>query len=58
MSTDDTALTQQTARRYFRAWTGRDTSTTRSVLAEDFRFAAGDMRVSGRDAFLEAGLSG
>jgi hypothetical protein len=52
---DTTQETQLVARRYFEAWTSGDTETAASVLAEDFRFEAGDMSIAGRDAFLDAG---
>ena len=55
MSVDDTDITQDTARRYFDAWTSRDTATARGLLADDFSFTAGDMSIEGRDAFLDAG---
>jgi ketosteroid isomerase-like protein len=55
MSTDDTRRTQETARRYFDAWTSRDSSTVASLLASDFRFASGAMLIEGKDAFLNAG---
>jgi len=55
MSVDDTDTTQETARRYFEAWTSRDTATARGLLADDFSFTAGDMSIEGRDAFLDAG---
>ena len=50
-----TEQTQDIARRYFAAWTSRDSDTVRGLLAEDLRFAfttAGTMVVEGRDAFL------
>jgi ketosteroid isomerase-like protein len=47
--------TERIARRYFEAWTRRDSETTASLLAPDFRFSAGDMQVEGREAFLSAG---
>jgi ketosteroid isomerase-like protein len=47
--------TQQVARRYFDAWTGHDSETVRALLAPDYRFSGGDMRIDGRDAFLAAG---
>ena len=47
--------TQQIARRYFDAWTAGDSDTVASLLAPDFQFAAGDMRIDGRDAFLDGG---
>jgi hypothetical protein len=51
----DTSTTEETARRYFDAWTNRDRPTAASLLAEDFIFAAGDMSIRGRDAFLNQG---
>jgi SnoaL-like protein len=47
--------TQQIARRYFDAWTSGDGDTVATLLSPDFRFAAGDMRIEGRDAFLDSG---
>jgi ketosteroid isomerase-like protein len=42
------------ARRYFDAWTSGDSGTVATLLSPTFRFAAGDMTVDGRDAFLAA----
>jgi ketosteroid isomerase-like protein len=47
--------TEDIARRYHEAWTSKDGETVAQLLAPDFEFAAGDMRISGRDAFLDAG---
>ena len=55
MTTAETRETEAIARRYFDAWTTRDTATAASTLADDFRFVAGDMTIEGRDAFLDAG---
>ena len=55
MSADGTADTERLARRYFEAWTTQDTPTVTETLADDFRFAAGDMTIEGREAFLDAG---
>ena len=46
---------QQIARRYFDAWTSGDRDTVTTLLAPDFTFAAGDLKIDGRDAFLDAG---
>jgi hypothetical protein len=46
---------QQIARRYFDAWTSGDSRTVATLLSPAFRFAAGDMTVDGRDAFLDRG---
>jgi ketosteroid isomerase-like protein len=46
---------QDIARRYFDAWTGGDSVTVATLLSPDFRFAAGDMTIDGRDAFLDSG---
>jgi ketosteroid isomerase-like protein len=46
---------QHIARRYFDAWTSGDSSTVAALLSPTFRFAAGDMTIDGRDAFLDAG---
>jgi len=47
--------TQQLARRYFDAWTSGDGDTVATVLSPTFRFEAGDMRIDGREAFLDSG---
>jgi hypothetical protein len=47
--------TEGIARRYHEAWTSNDGQTVAQLLAADFAFAAGDMRIAGRDAFLDAG---
>jgi ketosteroid isomerase-like protein len=47
--------TRQIARRYFDAWTSGDSDTVAGLLAPDFSFVAGDLRIDGRDAFLAAG---
>ena len=47
--------TQQLARRYYDAWTSGDSSTVADLLSPDFRFAAGDLRIDGRAAFLDSG---
>jgi ketosteroid isomerase-like protein len=47
--------TQQVARRYFDAWTSGDGDTVAALLSPTFSFAAGDMRIEGRDAFLDSG---
>jgi ketosteroid isomerase-like protein len=46
---------QQLARRYHDAWTSGDSTTVTALLAPDFRFEAGDMRIDGRDRFLDSG---
>jgi ketosteroid isomerase-like protein len=43
---------RQVARRYFDAWTSGDGDTVAALLAPDFSFAAGDLRIDGREAFL------
>jgi ketosteroid isomerase-like protein len=48
-------MTQTVARRYFDAWTSRDSETVAALLSPDFRFTAGDMTIEGRDAFLASG---
>jgi hypothetical protein len=55
MSGTRTEETERVAKRYFEAWTSRDSGTTASLIAEDFSFRAGEMAVQGRDAFLAAG---
>jgi ketosteroid isomerase-like protein len=47
--------TEQIARRYHDAWTARDSDTVAQLLAPDFHFVAGDLRIDGRDAFLDSG---
>ena len=47
--------TQQVARRYFDAWTSGDSDTVAALLSPAFSFAAGDLRIDGRDAFLDGG---
>jgi len=49
----ETQETQDVLTRYFRAWTGRDTPTVRSLLSPSYRFDAGGMVIEGRDAFLD-----
>jgi hypothetical protein len=55
VSKAETSETETVARRYFNAWTTGDRAIAASVLADDFRFTAGDMTIEGRDAFLDAG---
>lgn len=50
-----TRETERIARSYFEAWTTRNTDAAAAALAEGFEFTAGDMRIEGRDAFLDAG---
>jgi ketosteroid isomerase-like protein len=47
--------TQQLARRYVDAWTSGDSDTVAAVLAPTFHFEAGDLRIDGREAFLDSG---
>jgi ketosteroid isomerase-like protein len=47
--------TQQLARSYFDAWTAGDSDTVATVLSPTFRFEAGDLRIDGREAFLDSG---
>jgi hypothetical protein len=52
MSTEDTA---RVARAYFEAWSNRrGPDALRPLLAEDFVFDAGPVRIEGREAFLGA----
>jgi hypothetical protein len=51
-----TQETRAVARGYFDAWTSKNTAGVRNALASDYEFAAGEMRIKGRDAFL-AGAS-
>jgi ketosteroid isomerase-like protein len=52
MSTEDTA---RVARAYFEAWSNRrGPDALRPLLAEDFVFEAGPVRIEGREAFLGA----
>jgi len=53
MTDTQTAQTEQVARRYFEAWTTRDSETTASLLTENFVFKGGGMAVEGREAFLD-----
>jgi ketosteroid isomerase-like protein len=46
--------TERIARRYHDAWTSKDAETVKALLAPDFHFTAGDMRIAGRDAFLDS----
>jgi ketosteroid isomerase-like protein len=55
MGMDHSRGTEETARRYFDAWTSRDSSTVAALLASDFRFASGAMSIEGKEAFLNAG---
>lgn len=55
MDETQTEQTERIARRYFEAWTSRETETTAALLDPGFRFRAGDMAIEGRDAFLVAG---
>ena len=55
MTGSSTEDAERICRRYFEAWTSRDTETTASLLAAGFSFRAGEMAVEGRDAFLAAG---
>jgi hypothetical protein len=47
--------TQQVARCYHDAWTSGDSNTVARLLSPNFRFAAGDTRIDGREAFLDGG---
>jgi ketosteroid isomerase-like protein len=47
--------TEQLARRYFDAWTSGDRATVAAVLSPEFTFTAGDLRIDGRQAFLDRG---
>jgi ketosteroid isomerase-like protein len=47
--------TQQIARRYFDAWTTGDSTTVATLLSPTFHFAAGDISIDGRNAFLDSG---
>ncbi|HET6748721.1 MAG TPA: nuclear transport factor 2 family protein [Actinomycetes bacterium] len=47
--------TRQVARRYFDAWTSSEGDTVAALLAPDFSFVAGDLRIDGREAFLAGG---
>ena len=55
MSMAQTSETESIAHRYFDAWTTHDTDKAAAVLADDFRFTAGDMAIEGKEAFLAAG---
>jgi hypothetical protein len=54
-SAEQTGDTERVARSYFEAWTARETDAAAVCLAEGFEFTAGDMRIEGRDAFLDTG---
>jgi ketosteroid isomerase-like protein len=47
--------TEQVARRYFDAWSSGDRDTLTALLSPGFTFTAGDHRIEGRNAFLDAG---
>jgi hypothetical protein len=47
--------TEQIARRYHDAWTSGDSGTVAALLSPSFHFEAGDLRIDGREAFLDAG---
>jgi SnoaL-like domain len=47
--------TEQIARRYHDAWTSGDGGTVVALLSPSFHFEAGDLRIDGREAFLDAG---
>lgn len=48
--------TRQTARTYHEGWTsGAGADAMRPVMAEDFAFVMGEMRIEGREAFLSGG---
>lgn len=55
MGSEQTVETERIARAYFDSWTARDTAVAASTLADEFTFTAGDMRIEGREAFLDAG---
>ena len=47
--------TRRVARRYFDAWASGDGDTVAGLLAPDFSFVAGDLRIDRPDAFLAGG---
>jgi hypothetical protein len=49
------SATQQIARRYYDAWTSGDSHTVATLLSPTFTFSAGDMKIDGREAFLDSG---
>lgn len=55
MASDRTGETERIARAYFDAWTKRNTPAAAAALADGFTFTAGDMRIDGKEAFLDAG---
>lgn len=55
MEPDKTADTERIARAYFDAWTARNTAAAAAALADEFTFTAGDMRIEGKEAFLDVG---
>jgi ketosteroid isomerase-like protein len=50
-----TEETRRIARAYYEAWTSGDGPAASAVLADDFRFVAGDMSIEGKEAFLDVG---
>jgi ketosteroid isomerase-like protein len=51
------SATQQIARRYYDAWTSGDSHTVAALLSPTFTFSADDMKIDGREAFLDSGAS-
>jgi ketosteroid isomerase-like protein len=49
------SATHQIARRYYDAWTSGDSHTVATLLSPTFTFSAGDMKIDGREAFLDSG---
>jgi ketosteroid isomerase-like protein len=49
------SATQQIARRYYDAWTSGDSHTVATLLSPTFTFSASDMKIDGREAFLDSG---
>jgi ketosteroid isomerase-like protein len=49
------SATQQIARRYYDAWTSGDSDTVATLLSPTFTFSASDMKIDGREAFLDSG---
>lgn len=54
MTSDQTAETERIVRAYFDAWTTKKTNAAAQALADGFTFTAGDMRIEGREAFLDS----
>jgi len=54
VASERTGETERIARAYFDAWTTKNTPAAAAVLTDGFTFTAGDMRIEGKEAFLDA----